>query len=157
MKVFYDHESHKNEFIENILEASANSRRVSSLEIPFSPSAHLSTSILSSLLSGTIPVIFWGGFKDIEVHWSSRAYFEYTRGITASVTIVRCRPDGGKVLVEKGRVTLHAELMCTEDMMHVVLVKELVHDARTKCISGSSMLPAIVGFDAIKVDNYNRT
>jgi len=61
------------------------------------------------------------------------------------------------VLVEKGRVTLHAELMCTEDMMHVVLVKELVHDARTKCISGSSMLPTIVGFDAIKVDNYNRT
>lgn len=58
------------------------------------------------------------------------------------------------MLVEKRRVTLHAELMCTEDMVHVVLIKELVHDARTKCITSSSMRPIIVGFYAIK---NNRT
>jgi hypothetical protein len=42
------------------------------------------------------------------------------------------------MLIEEGRVPLHAELMCPKNMGHIIFVKELVDHARTKGVTSTS-------------------
>lgn len=90
---------------------------------------HLATGTLGCLLTRSVPLILRRGFKHIKVHTSGWSHLEDTRRVTTTITIIGCRPYGGEVLVKEGRVTFHAELVCTEDVRHVVRLEKFVDDA----------------------------
>ena len=97
--------------------------------------AHLSTRALRRLMVRSIPLVLRCGFKHVKVHTPTWPHFENTRRVAATITIVGCGPYRGEVLVKEGRVAFHAELVCAEDVRHVVCLEKFVDDARAKGVS----------------------
>jgi hypothetical protein len=102
--------------------------------------AHLSIRALGSLLGRTVPVVLRGRVEDVEEHAAAGPDLEYASRVPASIAVVRCRPHRRQVLLKQGRVALHAELVGSEDVRHLVDLEELVDDSRAKGVTCSSVV-----------------
>lgn len=89
-------------------------------------------------MTRSIPLVLRCSFEHVKVHTPTWPHFENTRRVTATITIVGRGPDRGEVFVKEGRIAFHAELVCAENVRHVVRLEEFVDDARTKGVSCTS-------------------
>lgn len=100
------------------------SRRSSQISI-----THLTTHTLHRLVTRSVPFVLWCSFEHVKVHTPTWPHFENTRRVAATITIIGCGPYRGEVFVKEGRVTFHTELVCAEDVRHVICLEEFVDDA----------------------------
>ena len=99
---------------------------------------YLPTLLRCSLLLRSIPLVFRRRIEYIEVLSCTWSNFEDACHVAASVAVVRRRPYRRQSIVVHDAEPLHAQLMRSEDMYHVVDFEELLHDLRSECIPCSS-------------------
>lgn len=73
------------------------------------------------------PLILRCSFEDIEVPLAIRSDFEYTCVVTTSITVIWRAPHGAELIIKQDTVPFHAQLMCTQDVLHIVHLQELFH------------------------------
>ncbi len=76
--------------------------------------------------------------KHIEEPLSCIADLQYTRHIATSITVIGCAPNGAESVIVQDLVAFLAELMCAQDVRHVVYFEELFHDLRAKGVACSA-------------------
>lgn len=87
------------------------------------------------VLQRPVPLVLRRRVKDVEVHPTARADFQDARSVPAPVAVVRGRPNGREAVVEKDAKPLHAQLVRTQDVRHVVDVEEPPDDAGAKGVA----------------------
>ena len=83
-------------------------------------------------------LVFWGGLERIKVARAVGPDLEDRGEVAAAVAVVRCGPHGAEAVVVEHAVPLHAELVCAEDVVHVVHLQEVLHDGRAKRVAGAA-------------------
>lgn len=83
------------------------------------------------------PVVFVlrCGFKGIKMARAVRPHFEDRREVSAAVAVVGRGPHGAEAVVVQDAVPLHAQLVCAQNVRHLVHLEEVLHDRRAKRVA----------------------
>lgn len=92
----------------------------------------------TQLLTRPIRLILRRSFKHIKMRMFPRPNLQYTRAIPTSITIIGRGPHCAKTVVEEDGKTFHAELVCSEDVFHVVCFEEFTDYAGAECVACAS-------------------
>lgn len=80
------------------------------------------------LVPWSVPLVLRCRIENIEMFLPIRSNLEDTSHVATAVTVIRSTPDCRKFIVVEDGEPFHAELVCSEDVNHVVAVEELFHD-----------------------------
>jgi hypothetical protein len=95
---------------------------------------------LAVLLLRPIFFIFRCSLENIKMLFATGPDLEDAGRITASVAIVRSRPYGCQATVVEHREPFHAQLVCTQNVVHRIDFEKFADNLSAKGITGSSKM-----------------